>query len=46
MNDKTPMQKTPIQKTPTHTRRNVESYDDPYIEQESLTDNTPCKRCG
>lgn len=29
-----------------HTRRNVEDYDDPYISDESLEDNSVCGRCG
>jgi len=29
-----------------HIRSNVESYDDPYISDESLQENTICKRCG
>ena len=29
-----------------HTRRNVEDYDDPYISDEHLEDNTVCKKCG
>jgi len=33
-------------RTPIHIRRNIESYDDPYIEQESPAEHTPCKRCG
>ena len=33
-------------RTPIHIRRNVESYDDPYIDQESPAEYTPCKRCG
>lgn len=33
-------------RTPVHIRRNVESYDDPYIERESPPEHTPCKLCG
>lgn len=29
-----------------HIRRNIESYNDPYIDDESLPENTVCKHCG
>jgi NMD protein affecting ribosome stability and mRNA decay len=31
---------------PSRIRRNVEDYDDPYIDDESLPENTVCKKCG
>lgn len=33
-------------RTPVHIRRNVESYTDPYIDDQCLAENTACKRCG
>lgn len=33
-------------KLPVHIRRNVESYNDPYIDDESPMDNTVCSKCG
>lgn len=33
-------------RTPIHIRRNVESYQDPYIDDESLAEFTHCKLCG
>lgn len=33
-------------KTPVRIRRNVDSYVDPYLEDESLQENTHCTRCG
>ncbi len=33
-------------KEPVHIRRNVQDYDDPYIIEEQLRDNSVCKRCG
>lgn len=35
-----------MNRRPVNIRRNVESFDDPYIEQESLQDNTLCSACG
>lgn len=33
-------------KSPSRIRRNIESYKDPYIDEESLPENTICKQCG
>lgn len=33
-------------KPPSRIRRNIESYNDPYISEESLPENTVCKQCG
>lgn len=33
-------------KLPVHIRNNVDSYDDPYISDESLEENTQCTQCG
>jgi len=33
-------------KGPVHIRRNVESFDDPYIEDEQLPVHSVCKKCG
>ena len=33
-------------KLPVNIRRNVESFNDPYIDKRSLRENTVCKRCG
>lgn len=33
-------------KPPSRIRRNIESYNDPYIDDESLPENTVCKHCG
>jgi hypothetical protein len=33
-------------KPPVRIRSNVESYNDPYIDDESLEENTICKKCG
>lgn len=38
--------KTERQKTPVNIRRNVDSYVDPYLDDESLCENTRCTRCG
>ena len=38
------MDKAP--ESPIRIRRNVQSYSDPYIDEECLAENTPCKRCG
>lgn len=31
---------------PSRIRRNIASYNDPYISEESLPENTVCKQCG
>lgn len=33
-------------KPPVRIRRNVEDYDDPYISEECLSENTICTKCG
>lgn len=33
-------------KPPSRIRRNVEDYNDPYISDESLPENSVCKQCG
>ena len=33
-------------KLPVNIRRNVESFNDPYIDKRSLRENTVCKRCA
>lgn len=33
-------------KPPSRIRRNIESYNDPYIDDESLPENSVCKNCG
>lgn len=33
-------------KPPVRIRRNVEDYDDPYISEECLAENTICTKCG
>lgn len=33
-------------KSPVNIRRNVESYTDPYIDDESLEENSICEKCG
>ena len=38
--------KTERKKTPVNIRRTVDSFVDPYLEEESLCENTHCIRCG
>lgn len=35
-----------MNRRPVNIRRNVEAFDDPYIDQQSLQDNTLCSACG